>query len=120
MKIILLLFILVVGCSKDNRLDELESRLYGIDEVFVAMEQNEVNDIFGIKNSDYDDFIALETLVVYDRKQIFVFYNASDFLKGQIVLLNIKNHVVLEMDSYLYYGVDDSRVLDIVKEILNK
>ena len=69
MKIIILFFLFVVGCNKQNKLDELESRLYELDEVYVLMDQDELDEMFEIGENDYKDILMMKTLVIYEQKE---------------------------------------------------
>ena len=120
MKILLLIFLVICGCKEKNLLDELENRLYSFDEVYVLVENEEVYDKFDIDDNEYEDILALKSLVFYEQKEIFIFYKISDSFKEEIQLLNKENYISFEIDSYFYYGIDDSDIIDTIKNTLNK
>lgn len=120
MKILLLFFLFVFGCKEKNLLDELENGLYSLNEVYVLMDNKEVLERFDIKENDYEDLLALKSLILYEQKEILVFYKISDSLKEEIQLLKAENCISFEMDSYFYYGIDDSDIISYIKDTLNK
>lgn len=119
MKILLLLFLFVFGCKEKNLLDELENEIYEYEEVYVVINQEELNS-FDIQKEEYEDFLGLKTLVVYEQKEIYVFYNGNDALKAKLKERNNEGFVFVDMDDYVYYGVNDLKIIDLVKETLNK
>lgn len=119
MKKILLLFLFVLGCEQKNRLDELEKKLYQLKDVYVLINQNEMNQL-GINKNDYKDYIALKTLVVYERKEIFVFYDGNESLKEKLIQMKKENMEYIEMNNYIYYGINDESVIKLVEDTLNK
>lgn len=119
MKILLLIFLVICGCKEKNLLDELENRLYSFDEVYVLVENEEVYDKFDIDDNEYEDILALKSLVFYEQKEIFIFYKISDSLKDKIQSMN-NDLISFEIGSYFYYGIDDSDIINMIKSILNK
>lgn len=120
MKILLLFFLFIFGCKEKNLLDELEKDLYTLNEVYVLMDDSEVYEKFKIKDNEYEELLALKSLIFYEQKEIFIFYKISDSLKKEIQLLNEENYISFEIDSYFYYGINDSDVIDFVENTLNK
>ncbi len=120
MKIFLLFFLFIFGCKEKNLLDELEKGLYSLNEVYVFMDNKEVHERFDIDENEYEDLLALKSLVFYEQKEIFIFYEISDSFKEEIQLLNKENYISFEIDSYFYYGINDSNIIDYIKNTLNK
>lgn len=120
MKILLLFFLFICGCKEKNLLDELETDLYSLNEVYVLMDNKEVHERFEINENEFEDLLALKSLVFYEQKEIFIFYKISDSFKEEIRLLNKENYISFEIDSYFYYGIDDSDIIDTIKNTLNK
>ena len=119
MKILLLLLLLVFGCEKKNELDEIENYLFELNEIYVVINQNEVHEIFGIDENDYHDSIALRSLVEYQQKEIYIFYEVSDSLKNKLHSLEKEDCFIFELNSYIYFGINDLDVIHDIKEILN-
>ena len=117
MKILLLLFLLVLGCKEKNLLDELENRIFELDEVYVYIEEDDMIESLGIHKEDYEDYMAMKTLIVYEQKEFYVFYELKDSLKHQ---LNKEGYILIEMDGYVYFGVNDLDVIQMFKDTLNK
>ena len=120
MKILLLIFLFICGCKEKNLLNELETNLYSLNEVYVLMDNEEVHKRFDINENEYEDLLALKSLVFYEQKEIFIFYKISDSCKEEIQLLNKENYISFEIDSYFYYGIDDSNIIKYIKNTLNK
>lgn len=120
MKILFFLFLFIFGCQDKHLFDELESKLFELDEVYVLVDKKDLHEKFDINESNYEDVIALKTLIVYEQKEIFLFDQASEALKNKIYSLNHDSNIVLEIDSYFYYGVNDSKIIKIVENTLNK
>lgn len=119
MKILLLFFLFVFGCKEKNLLDELENGFYSFDEVFVLMDDSEVYEKLNVNENEYEELLALKSLIFYEQKEIFIFYKVSDTLKDKIDLMN-DEYISFEIDSYFYYGVDDLDIIQYVKDTLNK
>lgn len=119
MKILLLFFLFIFGCKEKNLLGELEKGLYSLNEVYVFVDNKEVHERFKMNESEYEDLLALKSLVFFEQKEIFIFYKIDDSLKDKIQSIN-DEYISFEIDSYFYYGIDDSDIIDIIKNILNK
>ena len=119
MKILLLFFLFICGCKEKNLLNELEKGLYSLNEVYVFVDNKEVHERFEINENEFEDLLALKSLVFYEQKEIFIFYKIDDSLKDKIQSIN-DEYISFEIDSYFYYGIDDSDIIDIIKNILNK
>lgn len=96
MKKILLILILLVGCTHVSKLDEIETIISELDEVYVGMDENEMLSHLQLNHSEISNYKAFETLLVIDSKEIYVFENLDDQIIVRLSHLNYKVEQVNE------------------------
>lgn len=96
MKKILLIFILLVGCTQVSKLDEIETIMSELDEVYVVMDENEMLNHLQLQHSEISNYKAFETLLVIDSKEIYVFENLDNQIIVRLSQLNYKVEQVNE------------------------
>lgn len=120
MKKLLLLFLFLVGCEQVSPLKELEKQLYELSEIYVQVSQEEFHSKLMITQNDYDSFLTLKTLIVWNQKEIFIFENPSAFLIEKLNIYKKENTRLYEIDDYVIYTSDDVEITDKIAQVLNK
>ena len=106
--------LMLIGCTSVRKLDLLEKALYETKEVYVEMEKEEVLDYFSIDEKDFNDYIALQTLLVFNGKQIFVLnQKLNDYQKEKGSLSIIDEYTV-------YLSENDENLLNLITKYLNE
>lgn len=113
--------LMLIGCTSVRKLDLLEKALYETKEVYVEMEKEEVLDYFSIDEKDFNDYIALQTLLVFNGKQIFVFENASEHLNQKLNDYQKEKGSLSIIDEYtVYLSENDENLLNLITKYLNE
>ncbi len=120
-KLHLMICLMLIGCTSVRKLDLLEKALYETKEVYVEMEKEEVLDYFSIDEKDFNDYIALQTLLVFNGKQIFVFENASEHLNQKLNDYQKEKGSLSIIDEYtVYLSENDENLLNLITKYLNE
>lgn len=110
MKKRLLLVFLLAGCAKQADLEDLKAELFGIKEVLV--ETNDFHEQYGVDEKEYEEVIALKSLLEVDRYEMVLVKKASEELTRGLFE---KNEVCSVKNEYIYCS---NRVFPLVDEIV--
>lgn len=119
MKKILVLFVLLCGCASNHKFERLQELLYQQEEVYVQMNDEELFEKLTIQRKDYEKVIALKTLVVWQQKEIIIFYKPNESIETKFKSYRKEGYDLYTIDDYLIYMNEKNACKGLIEQLLN-
>ena len=116
MKIILIFFLCLFGCTPKTDLERVQDAFYNLDMIYVDSSLEEAHETYKINSDDYDECLLIESLILVDQQIIYIFKNPSSYLIQQFP----SNKCINKEPYFIYMNQIDSSLLTIINEILYK